>query len=128
MNIIPKNFYLDDFFDDFIINSNNKMKCDIYEENGNYYIEMDVPGVNKEAINIDVKDNYLNIEVKTNKKDEQTQKNYIKKERTQGVVRRSFYIGNIDSNKIKAKFDNGILKISMPKKEFIENKNTIEIE
>ena len=44
MNIIPKSFYLDDIFDNFDSTRNNNMKCDIYEKDGDYHIEIDIPG------------------------------------------------------------------------------------
>ena len=51
MNLIPRKFYLDDVFDDF--ESTNNMKCDIYEKDGDYHIEMDIPGFDKKDINIE---------------------------------------------------------------------------
>ena len=52
MNIIPRNYFLSDMFDDFEKNTNN-MKCDIYEKDGDYHIEMDIPGFDKNEITID---------------------------------------------------------------------------
>lgn len=128
MNIIPKSFYLDDIFDDFLSTSNSKVKCDIYEKDGDYHIEMDVPGFNKEDINIDIKDGYLNISAERKNETKEEDKNYIRKERVYGAFKRSFYIGDIEVNDIKAKFENGMLKIEIPKQEVIENKKVIEIE
>ena len=54
---------------------------------------------------------------KTSSKDEVDNKKYIRKERSYGKYQRSFYVGNIDKNAIDASFENGILKVSMPKKE-----------
>ena len=50
MNLIPRNFFLDDFFDDFGKGKNNDMKCDVYEEGNNYIVEMDIPGFDKDEI------------------------------------------------------------------------------
>ena len=53
MDLIPRKFYLDDLFDNFITSrDNNNMKCDIYEKGGNYHIEMDIPGFDKNDISI----------------------------------------------------------------------------
>ena len=119
MSIIPRRFYLDDFFDDFVP-SKNDMKCDIYEKEGKHHIEIDVPGFKKEDIKIEAKNGYLTIKEKKDKK-------YIRQERIYSKVQRSFYLGNIDENDIEAKYEDGTLKISIPKKEQIENKKYIEI-
>ena len=53
MNMIPKKFYLDDIFDDFVSSKENMMmKCDIYEKDGIYNIEVDIPGFDKDSISI----------------------------------------------------------------------------
>ena len=54
MSLVPRSFFLDDFFDDFGKVKVQDMKCDIYEENNSYVVEMDVPGFNKDEIDIDV--------------------------------------------------------------------------
>ena len=63
MNIIPRKYYLDDFFDDFVSSKGKDiMKCDIYENNGIYNIEIDVPGLDKKDINIECKDYFMHKE------------------------------------------------------------------
>lgn len=128
MNIIPRKYYLDDFFDDFV-NSKGKdiMKCDIYEDKGIYNIEIDVPGFDKRDINIECKDGYLTVSVKKEEKQESDNKNYIRKERFYGEYTRSFYLGELDTERIKAKFNNGTLHITVPKEEKQDNKRVIEI-
>ena len=62
MNLIPRNFYLNDIFDDFMpVKDFGNMKCDIYEKDGNYNIEMDVPGFSKQDISIEANNGYLTI-------------------------------------------------------------------
>ena len=126
MSIIPRRFYLDDFFDDFVP-SKNDMKCDIYEKEGKHHIEIDVPGFKQEDIKIEAKNGYLTITAEKNNNEEEKDKNYIRQERIYSKVQRSFYLGNIDENDIEAKYEDGTLKISIPKKEQIENKKYIEI-
>ena len=126
MSIIPRRFYLDDFFDDFVP-SKNDMKCDIYEKEGKHHIEIDVSGFKKEDIKIEAKNGYLTITAEKNNNEEEKDKNYIRQERIYSKVQRSFYLGNIDENDIEAKYEDGTLKISIPKKEQIENKKYIEI-
>ena len=134
--LMPNKFYFDDLFDDFMfpsVKDNNfgKMKCDIYEKNGVYYLEMDIPGFDKKDVNIEIDENdYLTITAEKNSEDneEDDKKNYIRQERSYGKYQRSFYLGDVDKDKIDASFENGILKVSMPKKEEVKSsKQTIEI-
>lgn len=126
MNLIPRS-YLDDFFDDFVSSKGNDMKCDIYEKDDIYHIDVDVPGFDKKDITIECKDGYLTISAKKESFDDKEEKNYIRKERKYGNYTRSFYLGELDTDKIVAKFNNGTLSISVPKEEKQENKKIIEI-
>ncbi len=133
--LVPNKLYLDDVFDDFMFptmkDDFGKMKCDIYEKDGAYHLEMDVPGFDKKDVQIEIDDNdYLTItaEKSSENNEEEDDKNYIRKERNYGKYQRSFYVGGIDKDNIQANFENGILKISMPKKEEEKSsKKTIEI-
>ena len=124
MALIPRFMLNDNFLDDFMFptvkeSDFGKMKCDIYEKNNVYYLEMDIPGFDKSDVNIEIDENdYLIITAEKDvEKEENEDKNYIRKERSYGKYQRSFYVGNIDKNAIDASFENGILKVSMPKKE-----------
>lgn len=105
------------------------MKCDIYEKGGDYHIEMDIPGFNKDEISVETKDGYLKItaEKKTENNEQDEEKNYIRRERTYGKYERSFYLGDLDEDKIDASFENGMLKLVVPKKEEKDTKKVIEI-
>ena len=137
MALIPRLMpnYLDNMFDDFFTPARtddfSRMKCDIYLKDNNYIMEMDIPGFNKEDVNIEVDDNdYLTItaEKSTSNDSEDDDKNYVRKERSYGKYQRSFYVGDIDKENIDATFENGILKVTMPKKEEEKSsKKTIEI-
>lgn len=128
MNLIPRNFFLDDFFDDFGKVRTNDFKCDIYEEGNNYVVEMDVPGYSKDEIDIDVEKGYLTISAEHSAERNEEDKNYIRKERVYGSTKRQFYVGDVDENSIKANFSDGVLKVIVPKKEEISSKKKIEIE
>lgn len=131
MNIIPRKYYLDDFFDDFITSSSNEksaMKCDIYEKGGDYHIEMDIPGFDKKDISIETDNGYLTITAERKNEEKEEDKNYIRRERNYGKYQRSFYLGDLESDKIKAEFKDGMLKVTVPKKEVAETKKVIEIE
>lgn len=122
--IIQNRSYLGDMFDNFMfpsdkVNTISSMKCDIYEKDNVYYLEMDIPGFDKEDINIEINDNdYVTITaLKSDEKiSEDDRKNYIHRERSYGKNIRSFYVGGIDKEQIEAEFVNGILKVIMPKK------------
>ena len=136
MALIPRFIINDNLIDDFMFptikeNDFGKMKCDIYEKDNVFYLEMDIPGFDKKDVQIEIDDNdYLVITAEKNSEvnEEDDNKNYIRKERSYGKYQRSFYIGGIDKENIQASFENGILKVSMPKKEEEKlSKKTIEI-
>ena len=129
MNLIPRSFFFDDDFDNLFVQSpkRNEMKCDIYEEGENYHIVMDTPGYDKNDINIEVKDGYLTIKASKVKEENEEKKNYIRKERVYGEVQRSFALGDVDVERIDAKFNNGTLHLTVPKKEEIDTTKKIEI-
>jgi len=128
MAMIPRKYYLEDFFDE-LVSSNRKdiMKCDIYEIDNIYNIEVDVPGYDKKDIRLECKDGYLTINVKKEETEEDNNKNYIRRERVCGEYTRSFYLGEIDVDNIQAKFNNGILHITIPKFEKQDSKRIIDI-
>lgn len=129
MNLIPRNFIIDDFFDDFFpVSRNHDLKCDIYEKDNNYHIEIDVPGYDKKDIKIEEENGYLKVSVEKNEESNDENKNYIRKERKITKYQRSFYLGDVDKDEIKAEIKDGTLKIQIPKKAEIDNKKIIEID
>lgn len=119
----------DDFFrdDDFITRKQpNLMKTDIIETPDKYIIEVDLPGCEKENINLSLNDGYLEISSKIERTNDNSEdEKYIRKERYYGECTRSFYVGdNLDKEDISAEFKNGILTVEVPKKE--EKKETPE--
>ena len=96
------------------------MKTDILDVDGNYELEIDLPGFKKDEIQIELKDGYLTVSAEKGlDKDEEDKKGkYIRKERYAGALSRTFYLGEeIREEEIKAKFENGILSVSIPKEE-----------
>lgn len=131
--MLPSKMFFDHFFDDLESPKgfDKMMKCDIYEKEGNYIIEMDVPGFKKEDINMELEDGYLRISAEKKSDNEDTSdKKYVRRERhSYSKCERQFYVGNVSEENIKAKFNNGILEISVPKEEDKkETKKTIMIE
>ena len=114
-------------------NAKNIMKTDIKEHDGGYELDIDLPGFKKDEITIDLDNGYLTISAaKGLDKDEQDkQGKYIRRERYAGAVQRSFYVGDaVTEEDVKAKFEDGILRLSIPKKDAkaVETKKTIAIE
>ena len=116
----------ENLFDDWMsfpfrnFNTNSLMKTDIRETDGSFELDIDMPGFNKEDLKAELKEGYLTISASTNKDNGEKDENgrYIRRERYVGSCSRSFYVGeDIKQDDIKAKFENGILKISVPKKE-----------
>lgn len=128
MNLIPKRFYLDDLFDEFLVSGTNNLKCDIYEKDNTYVLEADIPGFKKEDINIETEDGYLTINVAKNVESKDEGKNYLRRERYASSYKRQFYLGSIDEENIKAEFNEGTLKVTVPKKDELPNTKKIEIE
>lgn len=124
----------DDFFGDNLKKQNSFGKTDIKELKDNYLLEIELPGFNKEDIKAEINNGYLIVTATHNEnKDEKDKEGkYIRKERYTGHFTRSFYIGdNITQEDIKGKFENGLLKLEVPKKdikESVEEKKYIQIE
>lgn len=124
---------LDGFFPKESMYNANVMRTDVYEKDGYYNLDIELPGYNKEDVQMDIVDGYLNIKATHNVSNEEkdAKGNLVRSERRFGTCSRSFYVGdNIKAEDIKAKFDNGILNIVMPSKEqkSIENKQTVTID
>ncbi len=94
------------------------MKTDIKESDGGYELHVDLPGFQKEDIKLSADDGYLTISAERRDNNDEKDDNgkYIRRERYIGSCSRSFYVGeDLKKEDIKAKFDNGILTISLPK-------------
>jgi HSP20 family protein len=117
----------EDFFDNFFDEDFNmpmpfekmgfNFKVDLKETDTSYVVEADLPGVAKEDVDIDYKNNYLTIKAKREEKVEEKKENYVRKERKYGEFKRMFYVDNVDEEKIKASFTDGVLKVELPKTE-----------
>ena len=133
---------LDDFFDVPVVSrmrgfgssTNNIMHTDVKETDYGYEIDMNLPGVKKEDVQAELKDGYLTVKAATNTSNETKDDNghYIRRERYSSSCSRSFFVGEqVTQEDIKAKFEDGVLKIVVPKKEEqpkVEESNYIAIE
>ena len=98
--------------------SSQLMKTDVKETDKDYEVSIDLPGFKKDEIQIELKDGYLTVSAaKGLDKDEEDKKgHYIRQERYSGAMSRTFYVGeDVKQEDIKAKFENGILSLSVPK-------------
>ena len=123
----------DDFFGDNLKKQSSFGKTDIKELKDNYLLEIELPGFNKEDIKAEINNGYLIVTAAHNEnKDEKDKEgNYIRRERYAGSMCRSFYVGDaVSEEDIHAKYEDGILKLSVPKKapEKIEKDGYIAIE
>ena len=135
-------FPFDDDFDKYFFgkknplygkHAKNMMKTDVKETDSSYEVDIDLPGFKKDEINAKLENGYLTISAaKGLDKDEKDKKGkYIRKERYAGAMSRSFYVGDaVTQEDIKAKYEDGILKLTIPKKDAkaVEAKNYIAIE
>lgn len=134
MMLVPRrnDFDLFDDFDSFFESNNKVMKTDIKEHDDHYELIVDLPGFDKENINISMENGYLTIQAKTNAhKDDEEKGMYVRRERYSGEFSRSFYVGeDVSEDDIKAQFKNGVLNVTLPKedKEKVETKRYIDID
>lgn len=142
-SIFGENLF-DDFFGDFTRPARNTvrystptataMKTDVKENENNYELDIDLPGYKKEDVQAELKDGYLTISAatKSEKDEKDNSSKYIRRERFYGSCSRSFYVGEaVKQEEIKARFEDGILKVFVPKKDAIpevEEKKYITIE
>ena len=141
--------FKDDLFDDFMNfdfpsfrdvdrklygkHANGLMKTDVRENDGNYELDIDLPGFKKDEISLTLDKGYLIVgAAKTVSEDEKDSKGkMLRQERFSGAMQRSFYVGDtLDENDVKAKFEDGVLSLCFPKEKQpeIPEKKSIMIE
>ena len=101
-------------------NASRLMKTDVKETDEGYEVDVDLPGFNKDEIKLDLNNGYLTIstEKSLNKENKENKGKMLRQERYVGTMQRSFYVGeSITEDDIKAKFENGVLSLMIPKKE-----------
>ena len=96
------------------------MKSDVKDAGDHYEVLMDLPGFKKEDVKLQLKDGILSFEATKKTENDEKDENgkFIRRERFLGTCTRSFYVGeNLEQDDIRAKFENGVLKVDVPKKE-----------
>ena len=113
-------------------NAPRMMKTDVKETDEGYELAVDLPGMKKEEIHLDLQNGCLTISTEKNLENKEEKKGrVIRQERYSGTMSRSFYVGeHVTEEDIKAKYENGVLSLSFPKKEApkVPEKKTILIE
>ncbi|EDS76928.1 18 kDa heat shock protein [Clostridium botulinum C str. Eklund] len=114
-NNLFDNFFNDDFFPKTM---NTGFNVDVRDTEKAYLVEADLPGMKKENLDIYYENGYLVISAKREDsvEDKDDKNNYVRRERHYGEFKRSFFINDIDVNNIEANFENGVLKLVLPKK------------
>ena len=143
MNSIFGESLFDDFFEDFARpmrtasrynTTTGIMRTDVKESDTSYELDIDLPGYKKENVKAELENGYLTINAETSQNNDQKDEDgkYIRRERYYGTCSRRFYVGEeVNQEDIKAKFEDGILKVSVPKKEIkpvVEERKYIPIE
>ncbi len=104
------------------------IRADIKENDSEYIVEAELPGVTKEEIVVEFKEDVLTISGQKQKEIDEEKENYVRRERKLGKVSRSFYVQNIHSDGITADYKDGVLKIILPKmQESTSDSHRIEI-
>lgn len=101
-------------------NASRMMKTDVKETDEGYEVDVDLPGFNKDEIKLELNNGYLTIstEKSLNKENKENKGKMLRQERYVGTMQRSFYVGgSITEEDIKAKYENGVLSLTIPKKE-----------
>ena len=139
-SVFTNDFTNDDFFGDFFnaparrsYMPSASMKCDVKELDQSYQIDMQLPGYDKDDVEVSVDKGYLTVSASHNEnKEDKEDGKYIRKECFTGSCQRSFYVGDaVKGEDIGAAFNNGILSLTVPKAEALpqnETKQLVHIE
>ncbi|HZJ58282.1 MAG TPA: Hsp20/alpha crystallin family protein [Clostridia bacterium] len=125
-----KGFFGRDLMDDFFGNDmlsggmTGGFRADIKETEKEYVVEAELPGYNKEDIDIDLVNDRLTISAKKNEEIKEEKENYIRRERRMGQASRCFLVSGIKNDEVKAEYADGLLKVTLPKEEEGRTRNT----
>ena len=120
-DLFDENFSLLQFKNDFY-----NLRTNIKETEKEYVFDINVAGVKKENIDLNIEDNYLIVTVSDNNEVNENESTYLRKEITYKNMKRKYYVGDVKEENIKASLNNGILQIIIPKETKVNKKN-IEI-
>ncbi len=121
---------LDDFFDDFesFESASDVLATDIYEKGGDVIVEMNIPGVDLNKINVEVEDGYLKVSGAHETSSEEKKKDYYSKEIRRGSFQRIIPLpSRVKEDKVDASYDDGVLKVTLPKIAEEKSKKAIKV-
>ncbi len=127
LNSVFEEFFREPFFNGSFMGG-NPIKADIRENDKEYIVDAEIPGVNKEDIKLELMNETLTISVEHKAETEEKSENYLRRERRVGSFSRSFCVPNVKNDMVTAKYNNGILSISLPKEEGKGKSNRIDIQ
>lgn len=135
-SLVDRDFYgldgfynmLDDFYNWPRSLTRDTFKIDVQENDNEYVIEAELPGVNKDEVNIEMNEGRLSISIQREEIKNEENKNYVHKERRYSSMSRSIYLEEAKSEGIKANLENGVLCITVPKDSKPNNSIKIDIE
>lgn len=105
----------DDFFRPVFYDDVNDLKTNIKETDSSYELDIEMPGYAKDQIKVALENGYLTVSASKESKEEDKNKHYVRKEISESCSR-SYYVGDdVTQADIKAKYENGMLAISVPK-------------
>lgn len=122
-DIMKGDDYFNQFFRNFFGNSfpgfmnmaQSPFRVDIRETENAYLLEAELPGVDRDSVNVEFNNNYLTISARREDKTEKVTDNFVRRERHFGELKRSFYFDDIEEDKIEASFRDGMLRVALPK-------------
>ncbi len=121
----------DDFFGDSVypafVSSGSAMRADVKENEKEYILEMEMPGVSKDNITLDLKDDILTVAVNEEEEKKEEKDNYIMRERRTGSYCRRFYLDNVKNDAVEAKYESGILTVRLPKEDGKSKSTNIQV-
>jgi HSP20 family protein len=130
-NLIKRtpNPLLDEFFNDdfFFPRLSYGTQLDVYQEDNNYFVEVDLPGYKKEEISVEFNDDVLTIKAQHSEEQKQDNKKYYYRSRKSSEFMRQIRFTNIEHESINAEFNDGVLKVKLPQKNRQEVINRIEV-
>ena len=135
-SLVDRDFYgldgfynmLDDFYNWPRSLTRDTFKIDVQENDNEYVIEAELPGVNKDEVNIEMNEGRLSISIQREEIKDEENKNYVHKERRYSSMSRSIYLDEAKSEGIKASLENGVLNIIVPKETKPNNSIKIDID
>jgi len=124
-----RSFFQDDFFRPFFSDSGREcFRVDVSDQGESYLLEADLPGLSREKIHVDVEDGVLTISTEGYGEEERRDGEYIYSERRAGQCARSFSLNQIDEEHISARYEDGVLRVTLPKTREEKRGKSVEIE